>query len=262
MSEPLEVERGLMTGSYIYVSLSHQGVLAICTGVNIQFTNLNTNRQVNTRGESFSVIGFYDHKMLLLTYDKPLREATVEEVFDNPDIETFKEIVGTGRVHPWTDVSLLQERRILYYPTTDDKLFAFKVDTRTNTEIDVGRKVWNVASLTGIDCRVKAVFQSRDDDCTYTLNMDDTVTQVAGEQEYPLAAFLPSTSNPKSVKDAVFLYYDYHGGRSYLVKDGKKIDISHLIEFHARSTIRVYKDIFLTYDNNAKSCVLVRITVP
>ena len=160
-----------------------------------------------------------------------------------------------------TQISPCCERRILYYNTTDHRLFAFNVDTRTNTENNVGGKFWGIASLTGIDCGVKAVFYCYDG-CTYTLNMDDTVTKVGEGQNGSLKALFPSISNPKSVKDGVFMYYDYHGDRSYLVKDGKKIDVSPLIKSTDDSTIRVYKDIFLTYDKNTESWVLVRILVP
>ena len=191
-----------------------------------------------------------------MTWGKPLRGATVGEVFDNSKITTFREIEGTGNVNPYTDVSLLQERRVLYYFTTNGKLFAFNVDDRTNTEIDVGGKVLSVTSFTGIDCGVKIVFKSNDDNCTYTLNMDDTVTLVAEKQEYPLAALLPSTSNPKSVRDAVLMY-----GWN-IVKDGRKIDTTHLIRFDWYSMVRVYKDIFLVYDKGTKSWVLIRILVP
>ena len=102
---------------------------------------------------------------------------------------------------------------------------------------------------------MKAVFKSNDN-CTYTLNMDDTMTQVGGRQANNLTTLFPSTSNSESVKDAVFLYNDY------LVKDGKEIDICQLIEFNWYSIVRVYKDIFLTYDDNTESWVLVRVVVP
>ena len=255
ISKPVKVERELVTGYNIYASLSHQGVLAIYDGRNIvQFANVNNYRQAKINVESTSITGFYDNNMLLLTYGKPLREAIVEKVFGNPNIEMFKEIEGTGDVRPYTDVSLLQERRVLYYPTTNGKLFAFNVDTRTNTEINVGRNVWNIASLTGIDSGVKAVFRS-DDNCAYTLNMDDTVTQVAKRQSGSLTTLLFSTSNPKSFKDAVFVYGDY------LVKDEKEMGTSRLITFHGDSMVRVYRDIFLTCVKETRSWVLVRVVV-
>ena len=143
----------------------------------------------------------------------------------------------------------------MYYPTTNGKLFAFNVNTRTNTEIDVGGKVWNVASLTGIDCGVNVLFKSGDN-CTYAWNMDNTVTQVGEKQDNALTAFFPSKSNPKSVKNSVFLY------DSCLVKNGKVIHSNYMVGFYENSTIRVYKDIFLTYDDNIESWVLVRIIVP
>ena len=179
----------------------------------------------------------------------------MEKIFEKPNIEIFKEIEGTGNVYPYTDVSLLHERRILHYPTTYNRLFAFNVDTRTNTEINVGRRVHGVASLTGIDCGAKTVFNSNDY-WIYTLNVDDTVAQVVGKQYGTLAALFPSTSSPKSVKDAVFMY-----GECFM-KDGKWINTYQPIKFYGRSIVRVYRDIFLAYDYKTRSWVLVRILVP
>ena len=62
-------------------------------------------------------------------------------VFNNPSIGIFKRIRGTSNVFPFTDVSLLHERRIVYYYTTDLKLFTFNVDTKKNTEIDIIKSV-------------------------------------------------------------------------------------------------------------------------
>ena len=86
--------------------------------------------------EDNSFVGFYNSTTILLTCGKPLREAMVEDVSNNPDVKTFKEINGTNNVVPWTDVSLLHKRRMLYYSTFDDKLFSFNVDTRENTILD------------------------------------------------------------------------------------------------------------------------------
>ena len=180
MTEPIKVDKGLLTGWGVHASLSHQGILAI--GINyetVQFTDLNNDRQAEIKVEAFSLVGFYDDMAILLTGYKPLREVTVEEVFNNPTIETFKEIEGTNDVILWTDVSLLHVRRVLYYPRRDCKLFSFNVDTRINTKIDLGMKVSYIASFTGIYCAVRAVFKdpfSRS--CTCILNSDNTITKV------------------------------------------------------------------------------------
>lgn len=260
MTKPIRVERGLIGGEYIYASLSHQGILAIHANSNskyiIQFTNLNTNEQVKVKVEFHSIIGFYDSMLLLLTWDRPLREATVEEVFNNPRIETFREIGGTKNVRSLTDVSLLQERRVLYYPTYDWKLFSFNVDTRENTEINVGMTVYTIASLTGIDCNIKAVFRDYDDKCTYTLNNDNSVTKVHKRKLDGLSAIFPSSSNPKNIKNAVFKH------PNDLTKCGNNINTNGLTEPRSSySVVRVYKDIFLAYDWNTDSWVLIRIVV-
>ena len=152
MSEPLKVEKRLTTGEFVFVSLSHQGILAICASPShsiylAQFTDLNINRQVEVNIKSITQLEFYDNVVLLLTREKPLREARVEVVFENPTLETFKEIGETNNVFPYTDVSLLHEKRVLYYLTMDDEQFLFNVDTRVNVEIDVGKKVHTIASL-------------------------------------------------------------------------------------------------------------------
>ena len=147
MTQPIKVEKELITGDWICASLSHQGILAIYVDCNIiQFTNLNTNKQVEMRVEDWSNVGFYDSMVLLLTDGKDLREATVEEVFNDPRIGTFREIEGTGYVSPWTDVSLLHETRVLYY-RYGGKLFSFNVDTKMNKRIDVGVNCLTIASL-------------------------------------------------------------------------------------------------------------------
>ena len=255
ISEPVVVVRGLVAGNDILASLSHQGVLAIYDSWSVQFTNLNSNRQVKMEVEGESLADFYDNKVLLLTLEKPLREVTVERVFDNPSIATLEEIEGPGNVFPCTDVSMLHVRRTLYYPTMNNKLFSFNVDTRMNVEINVEENVWYIASFTGINCEVKAVFQSSNN-YIHTLNMDDTITRVAGRPDYTIMALLPSTSNPENIENSLFIYFNH------LVKDRKEIDTHHLIKFYGDSTIRVYRDIFLTYDNKTESWVLVRIIVP
>ena len=256
MTEPIKVEKGLMTGELISASLSHKGVLAIHGSRCIQLTDLNSNKQVIMRVEDGSLAGFYDEMIILLTCGRHLRETTVEEVFRTPRIETFGVITGTNDVLAFTDVSLLHATRILYYSTLNRELFSFNVDTRISKEINVGRMVWTIASFTGINCEVKAVFKSNDK-CTYALNDDDTVTKVNGEQDNTLTAIFPSTSDPKNISNAV----SKHNGD--IVRDGNKIDTTELIKFETcYSVVRVYGDVFLAYDEKTHSWVLLRIITP
>lgn len=262
MSEPLKVEKSLMTGDYIRTSLSHNGVLAICVysgrSYTIQFTDLENGKQVKMEVENTTLVGFYDSMALLLTQEKRLREATVESVFKNPSIEIFKIIEGTHNAYPGTDVSLLQKTRVLYYNTRNDRLFFFNVDTRKDERIFVFQKIWTMGSLTGIDCGIKALFKSENtyNYNTYALNMDDSETKVVKKQYNEFTTVFPSTTNSKNIKDAVFKY------DSNLVKGKKKIDTSKLIKFGGYSVVRIYKDIFLAYDYSSKSWVLIRILVP
>lgn len=256
ISQPLKVERGLMSGDYIYASLSHQGVFAIyINGDIVQFTDFNNNRQVRMSVEDTTHVGFYDDKMLLLTLGKPLREATVESVFDNPTIKTFNRTGKRKRVTPYTDVSLLQARRVLYYSTTNYKLFTFNVDTKVNTKINVKEKVSFIASFTGIDCGAKAVFCSLDTSA-YILNMDDSVTTMDEKPYSLLTVMFPSNSNPYNINDAGFKCFDI------IEKNRKMLNTRNLIRFDGHcSVVRIYRDIFLSYDKNTNSWVLINISI-
>lgn len=257
MTRPLGIEKKLLTGDDVFASVSHKGILAVYARGIIQITDLNNGRQVNMKVEDATLIGFYDEMMILLASWKPLREVRVEEVFESSTLETVKEIKDTCSVSPWTDVSLLHVRRVLYYRTIyDHKLYSFNVDTRANTWIDVGRRVDKMASFTGIDCNIRAVFQDYDNRCTYTLNTDNTVTKV-NEEQNDLSTLFPSTSDINNINDVVFEY----GGE--LRKNRNRIDTNKLIYFDDYySVIRVYRDVFLTYDWCKKSWVLVRIITP
>lgn len=270
ISKPLKVEKGLIARDYNHISLSHRGILAIYAGESsgrlfsdkrtVQFTDLNNDKQVEIMVKNDLLVGFYDEMMLLLTHGSCLKEATVEDVFENPYIETFKKIEGTKNVLPWTDVSLLHKTRVLYYPTIFNEFFSFNVDTRVNTEINVGQKVGTIGSLAGVDCGVKAVFCGEDSKRVSTLNLDSSVTKVSEDEYYRFIAIFPLDSNPENIKDAVFMY---EGG---LARTGKVVNTDSVIEFNAKphhwcSIVRVYKDAFLGYDEMTGGWVVFRLIV-
>ena len=260
VSEPIIVKRRLMTGESLFTSLSHKGILAICgysSGHHyIQLTDLNNDRRVRIYTERHSYAAFYDDMIILAIFYKPLREARVEEVFNNPRIETFKYIEGARPVTSYADVSLSHERRVLYY-IFGGTIFTFNVDTRVNTEINIERNVNCIASVTGIDCSVKAVFQNYVDRCIYTLNNDNTVTKVYGKYGYGFELLFPLTSDSRNIEDATFM----HGVD--LMKSGKDMSIRRLIRgLERHSVVRVYRDIFLGYSCMFGSWILFRLITP
>ena len=257
MSESIKVEKQLLTGKDTFASLSHQGVLAICVNGNtMQFTDLNNDRQAKIKVENYSLAGFYDGKVLLLTQWKPLREITVENVFENPRISSFKVINGIDDIRVWADVSVLHESRVLYYYTLNRSLFAFNVDTRTNTEINVGLKIYSIISFTGIDCGIKSLLLSKDDECIYSLNMDNSVTKLNERRDDIPIILFPLATDPSNIKNAMFMY------DKDFIRNKNKIDTSKLIKSdYCYSVIRVYRDIFLAYDKEIDAWVLIRIQV-
>lgn len=204
--------------------------------------------------EGGTLVGFYDDRALLLMWGQLLRETTVRRIFDEPDIAVFEGIEGPSRVYPCTDVSLLNARRVLYYPTINGRLGVFDVDRRTNTEVEVGRTVRTMASFTGIDCGVRAVFYS-DDRCTYTLGEDGALAEVGGSQSGFLNTAFPSPHS-RSVGDALLKY------NSYLVRGGREVGTGGLVALEYNySVVRVYRDTFLAYDRGTKSWLLTRIAL-
>ena len=102
-----------------FTSLSHQGILAICTHSDndyiIQFTVMYTDKQVEVKIEEESLVSFYNDMILLLTWEKPLRETRLENVFDSPTIEMFKEIEGTNdALHTQMFSYQLNERTLVF----------------------------------------------------------------------------------------------------------------------------------------------------
>lgn len=273
ISEPVRVDKGLRS-EYVWchVSLSFYGVLAIYSttdndydyqyikgdGIHIvQLTDLNTDRQVEFEVEELSNFGFYDGSVILLTFNKPLREAIVEDIFRNHNLERFKNIGTVDNAFPVVDSAVLNETRVLYYNTLDSKLFSYNVDTKINTQMTIEQSSSWCTSLTGIDCGVRRVFQD-EETYTYILTKDDTVIKVDGKKrDKYLKGIFPSSSDSTNLSNAAFRY-----GKRLMIK-GKKIYTETPIKFgDYGSIIRVYRDIFLLFDRIIMSWVLSRIVVP
>ena len=272
ISEPLVVEKGLrVEGGCFCTSLSHQGILAIYSWSEkniIQFTNLINEKQMEIEVESGSSVAFYDDKVILLTYGRPLREAKVEDVFDEPDISVFQRIGNEDRVSPYTDTSLLHSRRILCYASIlyippqyillQYVSYEYNVDTKENKRIDIDQEIETFSSLMGIDCGVKAVFQDYGNNFTYALGWDNKVTLLRKvKKDNNIRSLFASSTSSKVLSKAVLRYDDY------LIKGRNRIVPQEPIRFqYTQSVIRVYEDIFLLYDDNTKKWVLCRIIVP
>ena len=259
MSEPLEVRWRLEPGHDLHASLSHVGVLAVCSCRDtcvVQLVNLRTNRRVKMEVEHRSLVGFYDDNVVLLTQFERLREAHMDQVFGKPHISTFEEVGTVKDIFPDTDVSTLNEKRMLYYSTLYGKLYKFDVDTRENEHIVFGGMPRSIASLTGISCGVEAVYYDDRDGCAYTLGEDSRRVDVNPPNCDHLTAILPSSSSPRDIGDAVFKY----GTR--LLRGGKTLDTERLVALSSGcSIVRVYRDVFLALDRSTGSWVLVRIAV-
>lgn len=260
VSRPVKINKVLRTkGNSFYASLSHKGILAICSDVflssGLQITDLTiAGRQVDFSVESSTHIAFYDDKMIALTSGETLREAKVEDVFGCPKTSTFKKITDIA-VYSDGETSSVHYSRQLYYKSLDRDLYVFNVDTRSNTALH--RKVYSFADATGIDCGIKFLFQDYNDEKIYSYNEDNTVSLVSEYREKYLSHIFPSTSNPTDIKSAAFKI------DNTLVFRDKKNVFTVPFKFEPNySLVRIVKDIFLVYDQVSSTWVLARIVVP
>ena len=184
----------------------------------LQLTNLGNEKQVEVKLEGISNVAFYDDGIILFTYDKLLREATLEEVFGEPDLLIFKRVEDVDEVSSYTDTSLLHSRRVLYYTSFDLISYEFNVDTRENKGIQIEQKMWMISSLMRIDCGMKAVFEDRSNMLIYALNWDNMVTPLHEvEEDRHLTSLFASSTYPCDLSKSVFKH------QYYLVKGENKV---------------------------------------
>lgn len=273
ISEPVGVPRGLRCeGKYFYASISHNGVVAIYSatgdilfhyeykegdGMNmVQFTDMNADRQVELEVESVSLVGFYDDRLILLTKDRPLREAGVEGVFEEPSLSEFERIGDVESVSPFADVSLLNSTRALLYTSTGGDLFSYDVDARSNKGVPLKGDALPYTSLTGIGCGVGTMFEATEREI-YILRTDGTAFgPLAKSYMFPNCA-LPSNSEPSDLGRMVLMYGSHLsiGEREVIVREPIMFDGN-------QSVVRVYRDVFLVFDKGVRRWVLSRIIVP
>lgn len=259
ISDPIKPNWKLRRGEVSFASLSPHGILAICSddeGYGIEFTNLNINKQVIIEVEDNTNIGFYDDNVILLTWQRPLRECKINKLFNEPSISAFTHIGTVEYICPEADTSIINSTRVLYYTSALFLPFAFNVDTRINEELYAGRNVYWLASFTGINCGVKFIFQSNDNN-TYTYKQDCSVSHIRSKMiDAPLTAILPCATDSLNVEKAV------HKHGCYLVT-GDKVTLPRkpITLGDGYSIIRVYRDVFLVYDLNIFDWILCRIII-
>ena len=244
-------------------SLSPEGVFAVYHRVEyyevIQFTDLRKyEREREVDVEGCSIAAFYDDRVLILTEDRPLVEAWVDEMLEEGG--EGRVVRGSERATPWTDVSLVNTTRVLHYRTPDCRLCAYDVDRRVSRIVDVGRGVVCLASLTGLDTGVLAVFQDEEGE-TYALASDHSVARLpGGPQDEGLTDVFPSRSAPWDLTRAVLKYGDTltKGGRD--IQEGLPSG-GPLLPQEDYTFVRLRGDVFLYYDTHECSWALTRIVV-
>lgn len=278
VSTPVIIKKKLRKGLYIHATLSHEGVLAICSLMGnqheIELTDLRTNNQCLIPVEEASSAAFYDDKIIVIVSRYPLRESKVSDIFESPDSINYKELGSVKRVSSNLDTSLLHATRALLYKSMDFIPYKYNVDTKENIRILGDLSVWSFGCMTGINTGVEGVFRAGgDDNFTYAYNKDGTTTLLSETKPMiyytkskpvgphaVLTNVLPSMLHPEDLGKAVRLYAN---GCFYVGADDKEsIPFGPFQYQGGHSIVRLFKDIHLAYDHKKKNWIIVKICVP
>ena len=265
VSEPVEVDRSLRTGSFVSASLSHEGVLATYVYDDthlVQLTDFVENRQVDIEVEGRTTVGFYDDVVLFITDAMTPRESRIKKVFEEHSVEVFEYIVDLEGIDCYIDVSRLPSTKKLLYSDVCCELCEYDFVTRRNRRVGIEKRVCCMGSLTGIDVGVKCVFDEEYGELfTYSLGDDGEVKHVLDVyNESSLVAFIPSLSHPLDLEKWGLKIYSE--GPCYINKDIVFNMTGVEKGYNFSSIVRVYKDIFLLHDDGHLRWVLVKILVP
>lgn len=250
-------------GQFFYVSISHKGVVAVYSFTDekiLELTDMNTFEKVELEVERRCLVGFYDDKLLAITYDYPLRECRVEDMFKNPDTSILKKVGKVDNVYTFADVTRLQDTRRLYYRTVDYIPCEYNVDTGRNIRLPIGKLVNSFCSTMGLDLGVRAIFQERGNgEFLYTLNQDYSVSCIFPYIKGTFATkIFPSKSNPKNLRFALKQYWD-----SFVWLDDRDIRNNMPISLEpCIGMVRLYQDKFLAFNSRTQKWVVVRIYIP
>ena len=256
ISKPIPVPWIHSKGDFIYVSVSHEGVFAIYNykTKTIEIIDVIGGRRVYLSGvDKTSIIAFYDKNALLLTWKQRIKVARVVDIFAAKSLSVFTDI-DSEPVDSMCDVTRVQMTRRLYYRSTfNNKLYMLNVDTLKSTCTEVSAR-WSL-STTGVSCGYECIINVNGKVCG--LDSSGKTTEFADLINDPYV-IVPSDSNPNDItKAAIFTFQ-----RKYNYK-GNNYEIKNPVEFNRNiSMARVYKDVFILYDNYKEEWVAVRILVP
>lgn len=263
----------------VSAAISHNGILAsevipqyprpenVCFsfGINpckpknaLRVIDLCGNRNVKVEECSDVSIGFYDNNIVLITEGKIL-QCIVDELFSTPTKTKFEEIKSGTVGNYKTDMSLLHWTRNIYYfgvcKGFSWSVSAYNVDSQSNTDIDVGAGANSIMSITGINLGTPLIYSQGG--CIYKWEKENILECKLPTVINNISVIFPSHNNPYDLSLSVF------SNSAVYVRNGKKIYTDKVAKYNEITCpIRVYKDVFLTYNPIDKYWSLMRIVVP
>lgn len=263
VSRPVDFPLVEACGEWTRASLSHKGIFAVCFGnieFSVDFVNLVTGERGRIEVEDITLVGFYNNLAIFLTGEQPLREVYVNDVFKGNHKIVLRVIGNVESAHYYSDVSLLNETRILYFRTQAWTPYSYNVDTKEEKRILEGRSLLSFACLTGVDVGCRAVFHG--DGCgesTYAINNDGSIeTLMDTSPDGLLTVYVPSYSQLHNPHKGMRLY----ANNEFYIGETKGGRISNPFDYNGSySIVRLYQDIFIVLDERVAKWVLVRIIV-
>ena len=216
------------------------------------------NRNVKVENCNDMSIGFYDDKIVLITEGKIL-QCIVDELFSTPIKTKFEEIKSGVVGNYKTDMSLLHWTRNIYYFGLSTGFFwgisIYNVDSKLNAILDLGTSVNSIISVTGINIGSPLVYSQGG--CIYKWEKENILEYKLPTVINNISVLFPSHSNPYDLSLSVF------SNSTVYVRNGKELSTDKVAKYNEITCpIRVYKDVFLTYNSADKYWSLMRIVVP
>ena len=266
VSRPLDVY-GLKNNykHEVFASVSHRGIFAASGRRDhktvVDFTDLLSGQRVSVRVEHWTLVGFYNNKSLLVTSGQCLRELDMQDVFTAGGLARFNPVSNVKVGSPFTDVTLLNTTRKLFFTTGEHKAYRFDVDTHKTKRVFRGIKVCSFASLTGISMGHKVIFCEHENH--YRKFVADSsgriLSQIRSCNFMPVSPIIiQSSASPKNISKCVVISWGEVTTGVYSIRRAwpRFLKVSGFI-----SIVRLFQDVFIAYNRKSGKWVIVKIEV-
>ena len=255
ISKPVVFERPGFASDDCYASISHNGILAfsyrIATGYSLQFVDLLSERARSVEMDKAVLIGFYNDEAVLIRQGCPLSVIKVDSFFDPMGYPAFEDVTEVQCGNTVSDVTRLNKTRRLYFKGNEDAaLYVYNVDTKECSNVE-SQSVSSFIETTGIDLGFNTLMSLDAGGAVFGIKEDNSVVSVGGNVPDGASVIIPSSKKPDDIDRWFTVSGFVPQTNTEFMKFGNTI-----------SLVRVWRDVFMVYDETRANWVFMRIIVP